>query len=503
MKLYPHFRLAFIFLAIVAFNSCKKSIDVTVPTPLATNLIADDPDATFQDYLATTPNLRLTLDSLVLSNGATIQQFLADNPEFKPEYDKVLRGARLSGSMNSISLVKKNLFAQVLLYVSAARMANITTTNLWDNDAQTLATDPYKNKDYFIADGRRTFTPKQPYGLAYSYGQRNWRERMAPPAGTCKDAAIYGLDCSGFIINVFQQAGFRIANTNVAGMYSKAYWENVLKSNTLLDSLKVDFVKNASGATQYPASSWNTLGLLPGDIVFWQGRGADGRTKWNHVGIVLRTAGKKLGIFQANGLPSPNPNETRPMNNCPDITRGDCRSNYACEGRGVRIKDMDFIQKYSGGSTTISVIRLYALVGNAGNPRFNLRFTNEQNVDLDLHVRTPAGFEIFYARPLDATTRGQLDVDCLCRNCPNGPNENIFWPLDRGSPVGRYRFWINYFEACAGAGTNTASNYEIFVINDKKPEILFKATGTMTPAQRFTPPTWEYDSTTGRVTRIQ
>lgn len=501
MKFLSYFRLAYAFIAIWAISSCKKSIDVTVPASQITNPITDDPDPDFQDYLAVTPNLRLTLDSLVLSNGSTIQQFLDNNPEFKPEYDKVLRGARLGAMLNDVSLVKKNLFAQVLLYVSAARLTNITSTELWDNQAQTLESDTYKNKDYFIVNGRRIFTPKQPYGLAYSYGQRNWRERATPPSGSCKDDAIYGLDCSGFIINVFQQAGFRIANTNVAGMYSKTYWENVLKSNSLLDSLKVDFVKNAAGATRFPASTWNTLGLRSGDIVFWEGKDENGRPKWNHVGIVLQTTNKKLGIFQSNGLPSPRPTDTRPMNNCPDVTRGDCRSNYACEGRGVRVKDLDFIQKYNGGNTTISVIRLYALVGNAGNPRFNLRFTNEQNVDLDLHVQTPAGVEIYFARPLDSRTLGQLDVDCLCGDCPNGPNENIFWPLDRVSPVGKYLFWVNYYEACFSSGSNASSNYEIFVINDKKPEVLFKATGTMTP---YSPrPIWEYDSATGRITKVQ
>ena len=188
------------------------------------------------------------------------------------------------------------------------------------------------------------------------------------------------------------------------------------------------------------------------------------------------------------------------MLSCDNITRGDCQSNYACEGRGVRAKALKFISDYKGGANPISVIRLSALIGNEGNPRFNLRFTNDQNVDLDLHVRTPAGFEIYYRNKLDNATQGQLDVDCFCTNCPNGPNENIFWPLDKPSPTGKYRFWVNYYESC-GRSSNTTSNYEILLVNDKKPEVLFKATGTMTPSS--VRPIWEYDTETKKVTKIQ
>lgn len=88
------------------------------------------------------------------------------------------------------------------------------------------------------------------------------------------------------------------------------------------------------------------------------------------------------------------------------------------------------------------------LVGGDGVLRFNLVFTNEANVDLDLHVITPLGEEIYYAA-LEDSSRGFLDVDCYCEECPQGPNENIFWPHSATPPPGTYQVFINYYASCA------------------------------------------------------
>jgi uncharacterized protein YfaP (DUF2135 family) len=85
--------------------------------------------------------------------------------------------------------------------------------------------------------------------------------------------------------------------------------------------------------------------------------------------------------------------------------------------------------------------------GAPGNPRFNLQFTNPETVDLDLHVITPNGEEIYFLNP--AADLGQLDVDCLCGDCPSGPNENIFWQIGN-APKGEYKFWVEYYESCDG-----------------------------------------------------
>ena len=116
------------------------------------------------------------------------------------------------------------------------------------------------------------------------------------------------------------------------------------------------------------------------------------------------------------------------------------------------------------------------LVGQDGNPRFNLSFTNSQNVDLDLYVKAPNGTVIYYSNPTGAG--GTLDVDCLCDGCPQGPNENIFWQ-NGSAPSGEYRYWVKYYGSCDGG--NASSNYTLRVI--KNGEVITTKTGTLSSGQ--------------------
>lgn len=116
------------------------------------------------------------------------------------------------------------------------------------------------------------------------------------------------------------------------------------------------------------------------------------------------------------------------------------------------------------------------LVGAPGNPRFNLQFTNEENVDLDLYVKTPNGVTIYYANA--AADGGTLDVDCLCGVCPQGPNENIFWE-NGTAPTGTYEYWVDYFGSC-GSGT-PSSSFTLRVL--KNSEVVATRTGTLSEGQ--------------------
>jgi uncharacterized protein YfaP (DUF2135 family) len=112
------------------------------------------------------------------------------------------------------------------------------------------------------------------------------------------------------------------------------------------------------------------------------------------------------------------------------------------------------------------------LAGQDGNPRFNLQFTNSENVDLDLYVKTPSGAIISYSnRTADA---GTLDVDCLCGSCASGPNENIFW-VNGTAPTGQYEYWVNYYNNCGTSGS--ASSFTLRVI--KNGTIITTQTGTL------------------------
>lgn len=113
------------------------------------------------------------------------------------------------------------------------------------------------------------------------------------------------------------------------------------------------------------------------------------------------------------------------------------------------------------------------LKGSAGNPRFNLQFTNEQNVDMDLHVLTPNNFELYFAN--SQGDNGVLDIDCLCGVCANGPNENIYWSPGT-APHGEYKFWVEYYDDCGTSGS--ASTYTLRLMRNS--DVLETYTGTLT-----------------------
>lgn len=70
--------------------------------------------------------------------------------------------------------------------------------------------------------------------------------------------------------------------------------------------------------------------------------------------------------------------------------------------------------------------------------------------DLDLHVRTPSGCEIYYGQ--DTCGNGELDLDSYpaCSSSGNG-NENVFWPVG-GAPSGLYRVYVDFYEQCGVRG---------------------------------------------------
>lgn len=120
------------------------------------------------------------------------------------------------------------------------------------------------------------------------------------------------------------------------------------------------------------------------------------------------------------------------------------------------------------------------LVGQPGDPRFNLVFTNPENVDMDLHVLDPKGNEIYFGNQY-GRNGGELDIDCLCGDCPNGPNENIFWTKGGNAPKGTYKYWVEYYESCSG-NSNDKSDFTLRIaINEV---IKSTQTGTLSRSNR-------------------
>ena len=95
------------------------------------------------------------------------------------------------------------------------------------------------------------------------------------------------------------------------------------------------------------------------------------------------------------------------------------------------------------------------MVGEDGDPRFNLYFDNQLQADLDLHVIDPDGEEISWENS-SSESGGSLDIDCKCSTCPDGPSENIAWTGGE-APSGTYSVWVAHYGACEnydGAGAN-------------------------------------------------
>jgi hypothetical protein len=127
------------------------------------------------------------------------------------------------------------------------------------------------------------------------------------------------------------------------------------------------------------------------------------------------------------------------------------------------------------------------LAGNPGNPRFNLQFTNSQNVDLDLYVKTPSGNVISYTNP--TANNGKLDVDCKCSSCPNGPNENIYW-VNGTAPTGTYQVYVKYYNKCSSASTFQPSDFTLRILNQST--IIQTFTGTLS-TQNQTSSTYSFN----------
>ena len=85
--------------------------------------------------------------------------------------------------------------------------------------------------------------------------------------------------------------------------------------------------------------------------------------------------------------------------------------------------------------------RLSRAGAQSGDVRVSLIWNNRN--DLDLHVFTPGGEEIFYGSP-DSTDGGFLDVDMNVGGETTKPVENVFW--DTGlAPAGTYKIFVENF----------------------------------------------------------
>jgi hypothetical protein len=127
-------------------------------------------------------------------------------------------------------------------------------------------------------------------GLAYSWGSKNHTIRQAPPGGgtVCTDK-IYGLDCSGFIYQLFTNAGVSLLSSPANQQRQPNVLQSAIKSSIpALNKVKVEDLG------KIPTSKFET-----GDIIYWTNSGGVA----THIGIVLKDVGGNLAVFQSNGSP--------------------------------------------------------------------------------------------------------------------------------------------------------------------------------------------------------
>lgn len=155
----------------------------------------------------------------------------------------------------------------------------------------------------------------QHMGLVYSYGQRDISQRLNPPYGNSlhKKYAVYGTDCSGFMIKLLRDAGINIANCTVSTFETTL--NTALKNNP--DSIKLENKGHLAVSE-----------IESGDIIYWLSAGL------NHIGIVSKLSSGGKIVFQSNGTGTPADSLNQAKNL--GLTRGvhPIDLNLAINGRG-------------------------------------------------------------------------------------------------------------------------------------------------------------------------
>lgn len=108
------------------------------------------------------------------------------------------------------------------------------------------------------------------------------------------------------------------------------------------------------------------------------------------------------------------------------------------------------IQLATRSGSEVSAVEVYTVTvieGAAASDALQVSLNWQDPVDLDLHVETPDGEDIYYGNEI-GTNGGVLDLDSNAACAIDGVNnENITWGEEKPAP-GRYKVRVDYWSAC-------------------------------------------------------
>ncbi len=246
------------FVAITLFYSCSKNSDVA-PSSTANPEILSKSDIEALNSIPQAKGFDAT--TVVLPNGLSVKKYLQ---EVDPAFYSTWGRASADPFDNLGPQDAKNLLI--------ARLSQVAF-NLVD-----------KTKHVYPDDG--TDKPAQ-NGIAYSYGSKQYLNRSKPNPSACT-YQIHGLDCSGFLFQLFKGAGITIVDGRANDQRDTARLQAAIqKSIPSLSKVKMQDLTITPDKFQ------------AGDIIYWKNENGEAK----HIGLILRDATGNLAVFQSNGSP--------------------------------------------------------------------------------------------------------------------------------------------------------------------------------------------------------
>jgi hypothetical protein len=225
--------------------------------------------------------ISLDKDSLALDLTEDVVRHIDSLPLVEPNIDSaILSSGKILGVLRTEILKaaeKRELSdSEIKLLPTPTEQLEALFINFFTR-AEVMTND--RNHQY--SAGTSTNEPNQ-NGLAYNYSSRQYAARQKMYASNCQ-IRVYGLDCSGFLYHVFN----RSSHMNVpAETQSQVTTLNNAISTMVRDVETKDKGELAGGD------------MKTGDIVYWSRINGSAQ---KHIGIVLKMANGRLGVFQSNG----------------------------------------------------------------------------------------------------------------------------------------------------------------------------------------------------------